>query len=117
MLAWSSVDAFEKLLASEDLRGSRAEWQRDALCREFPETDFFPERGESATQAKAICARCAVQTECLAYAESFGAATFGIWAGTSERERRRRHNGWPAVHQRSVAANVQSPSPTIIGDE
>jgi WhiB family transcriptional regulator, redox-sensing transcriptional regulator len=48
---------------------------------------FFPPGGAStAANARAICARCSVRSECLAYARSFD-DTSGVWAGTTERER------------------------------
>ncbi|MBV8980855.1 MAG: WhiB family transcriptional regulator [Acidimicrobiia bacterium] len=50
--------------------------------------NFFPVRGEEARPAKAICARCLVKDQCLAYALDNG-DKFGIWGGLSERERRR----------------------------
>lgn len=49
---------------------------------------FFPERGASTKEAKAVCAGCIVQTECLEFALANG-EKFGIWGGVSERERRR----------------------------
>jgi WhiB family redox-sensing transcriptional regulator len=35
---------------------------------------FFPERGESVTEAKAVCAGCVVRTECLDFALAIGGA-------------------------------------------
>ena len=49
---------------------------------------FFPERGASTREAKAVCRACVVQNECLEYALVNG-EKFGIWGGLSERERRR----------------------------
>lgn len=49
---------------------------------------FFPERGGSTREAKAVCRGCDVREPCLAYALRNG-EKFGIWGGTSERERRR----------------------------
>ncbi|MCL4449452.1 MAG: WhiB family transcriptional regulator [Actinobacteria bacterium] len=49
---------------------------------------FFPERGASTREAKAVCRGCIVRGECLEYALKNG-ERFGIWGGTSERERRR----------------------------
>lgn len=68
----------------------RPAWMKDALCREHPEIDWFPGRGEDGRPAKALCARCLVQAECLAYAETITVPMppTGIWGGTSERERR-----------------------------
>jgi hypothetical protein len=35
-------------------------WQRDALCVEYyPQVDWFPELGEIAEAARAICRACA----------------------------------------------------------
>lgn len=63
----------------------RPAWTRDALCIEFPEVEFFPERGESTAPAKEVCARCTVRDECL----EFGLHEHsGVWGGTSERQRR-----------------------------
>jgi hypothetical protein len=48
---------------------------------------FHPNRGEDTAAAKAVCAECLVRVECLEYALA-NAEKFGIWGGTSERERR-----------------------------
>lgn len=47
---------------------------------------FFPVRGGSTAEAKQICSNCPVQGECRAYAleDDF---TFGIWGGTSHKQR------------------------------
>lgn len=63
-------------------------WQEKALCRDQDVTIFFPEKGESSRAAKKICARCPVRIECLNYALRNG-ERYGVWGGTSERERRR----------------------------
>lgn len=57
-------------------------------CRGTDPELFFPDRGESLAPAKAICAECIVADECLEYALANG-ERFGVWGGTSERERRR----------------------------
>ena len=49
---------------------------------------FFPDRGASTREAKAVCAGCVVREQCLEYA-LVGSEKFGIWGGLSERERRR----------------------------
>ena len=63
-------------------------WQGQANCVGVDPDIFFPERGASTKEAKAICAACAVREDCLEYALDNG-EKFGIWGGTSERERRR----------------------------
>lgn len=66
-------------------------WYLDAACLEVPNAValFFPERGQSWREAKAVCASCLVRDECLQYALDNG-IHFGIWGGTSERERKSR---------------------------
>lgn len=71
-----------------DLHIEAAAWQKDALCRGVDPDLFFPERGASTREAKAVCHQCPVQALCLEYALQ-GGEKFGIWGGKSERERRR----------------------------
>ena len=63
-------------------------WQDDANCLGVDPDFFFPERGASTREAKAVCAGCEVRADCLEYALVNG-EKFGIWGGMSERERRR----------------------------
>lgn len=67
---------------------ARPPWMRDALCRERPGVNFYPERGESATAAKTVCAQCSVADGCRTFALDTG-ERFGIWAGLSVSERNR----------------------------
>ncbi|GHT81431.1 hypothetical protein FACS1894125_2140 [Actinomycetota bacterium] len=62
-------------------------WQFDAVCATTAPEAFFPERGGSAKEARAICSMCPVRVDCLDYAIENGISQ-GIWGGTSERERR-----------------------------
>jgi WhiB family redox-sensing transcriptional regulator len=64
------------------------EWQANARCAEVDPEIFFPERGGSSKAARAVCAQCEVRDKCLEYALN-NKEQFGIWGGTSERERRR----------------------------
>jgi WhiB family redox-sensing transcriptional regulator len=64
------------------------EWQSWARCVEVDPEIFFPERGGSSRAARAVCDLCEVRTDCLEYALN-NKEQFGIWGGTSERERRR----------------------------
>jgi len=57
-------------------------------CRGTDPDVFFPDRGESLEPAKQVCAGCVVRDECLEHALRNG-ERFGVWGGTSERERRR----------------------------
>lgn len=75
------------------LRERAEPWRERAACRGRTDVDFYPHRGDTASvrAAKAVCARCPVQAECLEYAmHDEGAFPFGIWGGTSARQRRAR---------------------------
>lgn len=82
---------YAALMAGDDppdvlelLAGRRPEWHRRAACRGLGTDAFFPEKGEDARPAKAVCSGCPVAAPC-------GAATgdHGIWGGQSPRERMR----------------------------
>jgi len=75
------------------------EWHGRGLCAGEDPDVFFPSRGEPGTQARQICAACAVRDECLAYA--IGADEFGIWGGLDQDERRKLRR-----RQRRKRANV-----------
>ena len=64
------------------------DWQGKARCAEVDPEIFFPERGGSSKAARAVCSNCEVRAQCLEYALN-NKEQFGIWGGTSERERRR----------------------------
>lgn len=80
------LDELERLL-------HRPAWQADALCKEpsHAHISWHPGRGEDTRPAKAVCGRCLVREECLAFAlehENDGGNTrVGIWGGLSARER------------------------------
>ena len=68
------------------------DWRQGAACRDQDPELFFPltEMGPGARQvdrAKAVCARCPVRADCLAYALE-GGLDHGIFGGTTESERR-----------------------------
>jgi WhiB family transcriptional regulator, redox-sensing transcriptional regulator len=70
---------------------SGQDWRRDGLCAEpqyARSVEFFPERGQPVEPAKAVCARCTVSAECLAYALELGIRE-GVWGGTTGNDRRR----------------------------
>ena len=74
------------VLASVD-HDVASDWWAAAECvHHADEINFFPERGESGRQAKAICAVCPVRRPCL----EFGLRTrsSGVWGGLTDRERR-----------------------------
>lgn len=70
-------------------------WMKSGACRaeKVPTERFFPaeQRGNwasSTVTAKAVCARCVVRGDCLAYALE-RPVLVGVWGGTTARERRR----------------------------
>lgn len=63
-------------------------WQDRGLCAQADPDAWFPDKGESARPAKAVCRGCPVRTECLTYALEHG-ERHGIWGGLTERQRRR----------------------------
>ncbi|CAN5601145.1 hypothetical protein BH24ACT5_BH24ACT5_17330 [soil metagenome] len=82
----------------------REPWTTDAACRGMPADLFFPQQGQPSDQAKAVCAGCPVRTECLNYALTHY-ELFGIWGGTSQKQRRRLRSG-PRVN--AVACGTRS---------
>jgi WhiB family redox-sensing transcriptional regulator len=83
---------------------SVTEWRDVAACRDSEANLFFPVGTtglavEHITEAKAICASCSVQEDCLQYAlESNQEA--GVWGGYAEDERRRLRKRWLAERRR-----------------
>lgn len=64
------------------------DWRAEAACRGVDPSLFFPERAESAAEAKAICWGCPVRRECLAFAMSQDDSLAGVWGATTHRQRR-----------------------------
>ncbi|QCB51775.1 WhiB family transcriptional regulator [Rhodococcus sp. PAMC28707] len=69
------------------------DWQLEARCRVLPTATFFPAanlRGHTRQSveeaAKAICAGCTVQSQCLGYALTSD-EPYGIWGGLTAQER------------------------------
>lgn len=75
-------------------------WMDGALCAQVDMDIFYPEKGGTTRPAKAICARCDVQSECLIFALEHD-ERFGVWGGKSERERRRLNRGTRPRRSRS----------------
>jgi WhiB family redox-sensing transcriptional regulator len=68
------------------------DWRHRAVCRDEDPELFFPigNTGPALMQieeAKAVCRRCPVMSECLAWALESGQDA-GVWGGLSEDERR-----------------------------
>ena len=65
---------------------SVGEWHGRGLCVGDDPDVFFPSHGDPGTQAREVCADCAVRNDCLNYA--IDADEFGIWGGLDQEERR-----------------------------
>lgn len=75
--------------AIDDLAVQESEpWAGRAACRGADPALFFPGPDDDETIALGICARCPVRQPCLEYALE-ARERFGIWGGTTERQRRR----------------------------
>jgi WhiB family transcriptional regulator, redox-sensing transcriptional regulator len=82
------------IAAAFDAPPDSEDWRDRALCREVDPEIFFPEKkdGGSTAEAKMICRHCEVRAACRDYIlapENDAVSRFGVWAGLSERERRR----------------------------
>jgi len=87
--------------------GSATNWRSAASCLLADPDLFFPISSagpaqRQIAQAKTICAGCPVRQECLEFALSQGLA-YGIWGGTTERERMRAN----AHHRQTAAESVR----------
>jgi WhiB family redox-sensing transcriptional regulator len=81
------VNRHNRIVLLADMLVAVPDWYGDALCAEHPDVDFFPERGQSAAPAVAVCSSCLVRDDCLAWALR-RKITVGVWGGKSARERR-----------------------------
>jgi len=71
------------------------EWPSQGACRgEDPDALFV--QGAAQQQAKQVCLSCPVRSECLAHALDTR-TEFGVWGGTTERERRQLLREHPQV--------------------
>lgn len=80
-------------------------WREDARCAETDPELFFPDKGGSTSEAKAICRGCLVRAECLIAALD-NHEVHGIWGGLSPRERKTlaRKHGIEFEHRKGIAA-------------
>lgn len=75
----------------DDVNQAVTNWRDDAACKSSSPELFFPAGTTGAAfdeimAAKAVCAVCPVQTQCLRFALVTNQA-YGIWGGTTEDER------------------------------
>ena len=77
------------------------------MCAQVDADLFFPEKGQNANAAVAVCKMCPVRArvfggtgECLDYALRRD-ERYGVWGGVSERARRRMKRGEPPAPART----------------
>lgn len=86
-------------------------WRHESACR-WIDPDLFWPQGESAParrqaeEAKAVCAKCPVRTQCLEWAVETR-QDFGVWGGMSERERRALHRRKPRAYGRGETSALE----------
>ena len=64
------------------------DWVTRSACKGLDPTIFYPATDEEADEAKAVCAECPVQADCLEHAIGHREHN-GVWGGATERERQR----------------------------
>ncbi len=80
-------------------------WSTRAACKGLDPSIFYPPTDEEAEEAKAICAVCPVQVECLEHAISLREKN-GVWGGATERERLRIIRRRRRLRQQDLAARA-----------
>ena len=66
----------------------RPAWHRKASCRGRTDVSWFMRPGDKPAPAIAICEICPVRRQCLTWALEQTNDLDGIWAGTTQRQRR-----------------------------
>lgn len=93
----------------------RTEFFDNARCKkqDIDPSVFYPEddTGASAASAKAVCALCPVQQECLDYAldMEYDSPVNGIWGGRTEHERRKLLKNHPRPARYCARGHEQTP--------
>jgi WhiB family transcriptional regulator, redox-sensing transcriptional regulator len=83
-------------------------WSEYGACRDVDDdeaaADFFPAKGdgEAAARAVAVCGRCPVQQDCLAWA-LWNSERYGIWGGTTYPTRRKLAAQYHGTSARALA--------------
>lgn len=87
-LAYSG-DPADVLVALAELLEGKPWWHQYAACAGSGADAYYPRRGESTADAKAVCAGCSVREDCLESALRLSSSDdHGVWGGTSARQRR-----------------------------
>jgi WhiB family redox-sensing transcriptional regulator len=94
------------------------DWRADASCAQTDPEAFFPEKGGSTREARAVCARCPVTGQCLEWALAHD-ERFGIWGGASvtERQAMRRARRLASSEGSASFASPTETVPSELGDD
>jgi WhiB family redox-sensing transcriptional regulator len=88
------------------------EWHARAACRDHPEINWIPDRGQQKTElqaAKAVCDQCPVRDQCADWVNRHNDShLLGIWAGTTwaSRQKTRRNQPPPPCTDCGTTTNV-----------
>jgi WhiB family transcriptional regulator, redox-sensing transcriptional regulator len=85
----------------------QVDWRELSACQSVDPDLFFPLSSagrslEQVAEAKAVCARCLVRRQCLAFAMRSG-QRHGIWGGLTEEERSRKTRRREAMKPSAIA--------------
>jgi WhiB family redox-sensing transcriptional regulator len=80
-------------------------WAGQAACRGLDPAIFYPHTDEEADEAKAVCAVCPVNEDCLEHAIAHREKN-GVWGGATERERLRIIRRRRRLRTQDVAAHA-----------
>lgn len=120
----------ESLMHGDDLPElpTKPPWMARGACVGKPQPWFFPARGESTAEGKAVCSGCPVRAMCLGYAlEHDERDGHRVWGGLSARERTgsggsadARPNVLlrrPSAGEGNMGGKGQAPAPCLHGEE
>jgi WhiB family transcriptional regulator, redox-sensing transcriptional regulator len=93
--------------AGARLRVPPAGWRARSACASVGHDLFVGElTPEQETRAKAICERCQVQDDCLAFSITHG-VRYGVWGGLNETERQHVREIWSAQRTLGVGSRAR----------
>ena len=84
---WADDGAIGLLRVLMSPSAEAVSWMDLALCAEVDGDLWFPLKGSSNREAKAVCMQCPVRAQCLQYALD-NEIVHGIFGGLSDRQRR-----------------------------
>lgn len=68
-------------------------WREGAACAAHSDVDFFTDHAREVARAKAVCAGCPVEEDCLIFAVETNQPD-GVWGGYTAKERVKIRRRW-----------------------